>query len=162
MKKWIIGIVVLVCLVIGWQTHAIYKAAVNDVQSAEQKAADRAKADFKLKSVTDTQAYFGDHTFYIVEGKNAKAENVIAWVPKSKKQKSILKKASSGISKEQAISIVEQERNPKEIKSVRLGIENNIPLWEVTYVDQEKKHLTYYYVDFTNGEFMKRYSLKQS
>ncbi|WP_257063101.1 hypothetical protein [Priestia megaterium] len=45
---------------------------------------------------------------------------------------------------------------------MRLGIENKKPLWEVTYVDKDKKHLTYYYLDFSSGEFIKRYSLSQS
>lgn len=159
MKKWFIGIVVVVCLVAGWQTHSIYKAAVNDVQADEKKASAKAKEDFNLNSVTSTQAYFGDHTFYVVEGTNNKNEDVIAWVPKSQKQKAVLKKVADGITKEQAIEIVQRDRDPKEIKSVRLGIENEKPLWEVTYIDQEEKHLTYYYLDFTSGEFMKRYSL---
>jgi uncharacterized protein YpmB len=83
-------------------------------------------------------------------------------MPKSKKQTAVLKKASSGITKEKAISIVKNDKNPQEIKSVRLGIENKKPLWEVTYVDKDKKHLTYYYLDFSSGEFIKRYSLSQS
>lgn len=45
MKKWFIGIVVVVCLVAGWQTHSIYKAAVNDVQ-ADEKSISQGKRRF--------------------------------------------------------------------------------------------------------------------
>ncbi|MEH7198263.1 cell wall elongation regulator TseB-like domain-containing protein [Priestia megaterium] len=162
MKKLIIVAVAAVLLIIGGISFSIYHSSVKDVQSAEEKAASQAKKEFNFKSVTSTQPYFGNHAFYVVEGTNRSNQKVIAWMPKSKKQTAVLKKASSGITKEKAISIVKNDKNPQEIKSVRLGIEKKKPLWEVTYVDKDKKHLTYYYLDFSSGEFIKRYSLSQS
>ena len=40
----------------------------------------------------------------------------------------------------------------KEILKVKLGVENNIPLWEVTYIDDDNRY-SYYNLAFQDGQF---------
>ncbi|MFP3393521.1 peptidase M4, partial [Brevibacillus sp. SIMBA_076] len=49
---------------------------------------------------------------------------------------------------------------PKEILKAKLGFENNIPLWEVTYIDDDNRY-SYYYLEFKDGNFLRRYSIEK-
>jgi uncharacterized protein YpmB len=66
-----------------------------------------------------------------------------------------MKKAKSGLSKDEAIQKLLQEQKPKKIISVRLGMEKNIPLWEI-YYRSENNLINYYYVHFETGEWLKK------
>jgi uncharacterized protein YpmB len=161
MKKWGIIIIVFVILA-GIGTASVYLKSMQSKRGAEQQAAQEAKKAYDLKEIISTQTYYGSHTYYVVNAKNRKNEKIIIWVPKNdKKRDMIVKKENSGISREEVISLVQKERDPEKIKSVRLGMENGIPLWEITYVDRDNS-FTYYYVNFQTGKFLKRYSMYQT
>ncbi|MGQ0439631.1 DUF5590 domain-containing protein, partial [Bacillus sp. B-TM1] len=40
------------------------------------------------------------------------------------------------------------------------GAQNDIPLWEITYIDQEDRY-TYYYLEFQNGVYAGHYSIEK-
>ena len=42
---------------------------------------------------------------------------------------------------------------------VKLGFENDVPLWEVTYIDDDNRY-SYYYLEFKDGKFLRRYSIE--
>ncbi|WP_040208397.1 cell wall elongation regulator TseB-like domain-containing protein [Neobacillus jeddahensis] len=153
MKKWIIGFVIFIVVIIGIGTK-IYFSALDPVKAAEKKAVARAKEEIQLQKVQDFHIYNGLETVNVIEGKNSKNENIIVWIPESSK-KIFVKKATDGISKEEAIQKLQQEKNPKEIISVRLGMEKNIPLWEI-YYRSENNLINYYYVHFETGEWLKK------
>lgn len=67
---------------------------------------------------------------------------------------------SEGISEKKAIQIVASERKPKEFVKVKLGAENDVPLWEITYIDQEGRY-TYYYLEFQDGKYAGYYSIEK-
>ena len=71
------------------------------------------------------------------------------------------KEKSEGISEKDALQrTIEQvgdeskepKSKPKEILKVKLGVENNIPLWEVTYIDDDNRY-SYYNLAFQDGQF---------
>ncbi|UQX54599.1 hypothetical protein M5V91_01655 [Cytobacillus pseudoceanisediminis] len=79
-----------------------------------------------------------------------------------KKGKIVTLKESEGISRNEAINRLKQEKNAAEIMSVRLGMEKNIPLWEIHYRSGSDL-INYYYIDFKTGEWLKKlkiYSLR--
>ena len=43
---------------------------------------------------------------------------------------------------------------------VKLGFENDVPLWEVTYIDDDNRY-SYYYLEFKDGKFLRRYSIEK-
>lgn len=71
----------------------------------------------------------------------------------------LVKKQSSGITKDEALKKVNKEYSPVEIISVRLGMDEEIPIWEVKYKDKSDRY-TFDYVNFYDGEIIKHMALK--
>jgi uncharacterized protein YpmB len=107
-----------------------------------------------LKEIEDFHIYNGIETVNVIEGKSLKGEKIIVWIPENSKQV-FVKKAKDGLSKEEAIQKLLQEKSPKKIISVRLGMEKNIPLWEI-YYRSDNNLINYYYVHFDTGEWLKK------
>lgn len=132
----------------------VYFSSVQPVKAAEKKAVALANEKTALSKVVDFHIYSGLETVDVIEGKDKKGEEIIIWIPEKSKNL-IVKKASDGLSKEQAIQKLLEEKNPKKIISVRLGMEKNIPLWEI-YYRSENNLINYYYIDFETGEWLKK------
>ncbi|WML47718.1 DUF5590 domain-containing protein [Neobacillus sp. PS3-34] len=153
MKKWI-GILITVLLIIVGIMGKIYSNAVEPVNAAEKKAIAIAEKKIDFSSVDDFHLYNGLETIYVLEGKDQKGKNIIVWIPE-KSHKIFVRKAKSGLTKEEAIKSLKEKKNPEKIVAVRLGMEKNIPFWEIYYLSSD--HLiNYYCVDFKTGEMVKR------
>jgi len=152
MKKWI-TIISIAVLVLILAAVKFYMSALEPVKVAEEKAVTIAKEESAIITVDDFYVYYGEKAYAIVQGKDKKGTKWIVWVPE-KKGEVITRKASSGITKKEAIAKLLEEKNPSEIISVKLGMENNRPLWEIHY-ESKGNSLNYYYVDFKTGEWLK-------
>lgn len=153
MKKIIIVLVLFIVICIGVFIK-VYASAQEPLNSAEEKAVSLAKSKVELSEVQDFHIYHGTETVSVLEGKNKKGENIIVWIPE-KTKKVIWDKPKNGLSKEDAVQRLMDEKNPKKIITVKLGMENNIPLWEI-YYRSENNLINYYYVDFKTGEWLKK------
>lgn len=154
MKKWIWIIIILLFVIIGIGIN-IYSNALDPLNKAEAVATSIAKEETSIITVEDVSIYNGSSSYYIVEGKDKSDQNLIAWIPQDEKNRRIIvKKEKDGISKEDAIQKLYERKNPDEIISVKLGMENNIPLWEI-YYRSKKELINYYYIDFETGEWLK-------
>ncbi len=153
MKKIILFLVLFFVVGVGVFIK-VYVSAQEPLNAAEEKAVSLAKEKVELSEVEDFHLYHGAETVSIIEGKNKKGENIIVWIPK-KSKKVMVDKPKNGISKEDAVQRLLAEKSPKEIISVKLGMENNIPLWEIHY-RSENNLINYYYVHFKTGEWLKK------
>ena len=153
MKKWIVFLVLFVIVIIGILIK-VYFSSVEPVKAAEKKAVALANKKIQISEVQDFHIYNGLETVNVIEGKNNKGEKIIVWIP-DKSKKVFVQKAKNGISKDEAVQKLLQEKNPKKIISVRLGMEKNIPLWEI-YYRSENNLINYYYVHFETGEWLKK------
>ncbi|MEH7093436.1 cell wall elongation regulator TseB-like domain-containing protein [Neobacillus vireti] len=153
MKKWIFIPLFALILIIGLFIK-VYFSSVQPVKAAEKKAVSLARDKVQLSEVDDFHIYNGIETVNVIEGKNKNGSKVIVWIPE-KSKKVIIKKAKDGITKEEAIQKLLQEKQPKKIISVRLGMEKNIPMWEI-YYRSENNLINYYYVHFETGEWLKK------
>ena len=152
-KKWflIISFVVIIIITIG---TIIYLNAIQPLKSAEEKAIEIAMAETPLTVVDEFNIYNGEETYYVLQGKNGDGTKLIVWVSEEK-GKLMVKKASDGITKKQAIDTVSAEIATDSIITVKLGMEKGIPLWEVH--SRTKGHLlNYYSVEFETGEWLKK------
>ena len=152
-KKWflIISFVVIIIITIG---TTIYLNAIEPLKSAEEKAIEKAMAETPLTVVDEFNIYNGEEAYYVLQGKNGDGTKLIVWVPEEK-GKLMVKKASDGITKKQAIDAVSAEIATDSIITVKLGMEKGIPLWEVH--SRTKGHLlNYYSVEFETGEWLKK------
>ncbi|WP_241433083.1 DUF5590 domain-containing protein [Listeria cornellensis] len=150
--KWIwISIAALVIVVAGFFTF--FYSAQKPVRADEEKATERIAGKVDLKEQEDFYLYNGANgVYYVLTGKNSKNKDIIVWVPKSKKGTVVVKYAKDGISKDEAIAKVKQEKNPVKILNVTLGMDKGVPIWEVSYLDKDN-NLNYYDLDFETGEW---------
>ncbi|WP_027408546.1 DUF5590 domain-containing protein [Anoxybacteroides tepidamans] len=158
MKKWSILLVIFLCIAI-WQTVSVYHAAVESKQPLIETARKRAEEKVRFAHIDDVYTYYGEKTYVVFVGTDRKGTKKIAWVPE-KKGRIIVKRAQSGITREEAIKKLEAQRHPQRIVSVKLGMEKEVPLWELTYIDQNNRY-SFYYISFEDGTFLKRYSFQQ-
>ncbi|MFB6466035.1 DUF5590 domain-containing protein [Cytobacillus sp. Hz8] len=152
MKKWI-WISILIVVVLLGLTIKVYLKSVEPVKAAENRAISIAKEQIHLKSVSDFNLYNGSKSYSVVTGTSEEGQKLIIWVPEDN-DNIIVRRASEGITKEKALEKVKSEKNPSNIISIRLGMENNRPLWEI-YYQTDKNLLNYYYIDFITGEWLK-------
>lgn len=153
MKKWLVILSLLIVAVIT-TAAVIYLNAVEPVKQAEEIAVHKAIEETDITEVTEFSLYHGEETFYIVQGENDKGTKLIAWIPE-KEGKVLVKKSSDGLTRDQAIKKVLAEMNSAEIISVRLGMENGIPLWEIHSRTKENL-LNYHSIVFETGEWLKK------
>ncbi|QED48405.1 cell wall elongation regulator TseB-like domain-containing protein [Cytobacillus dafuensis] len=152
MKK--IIIIFLIILAVGLGSGIfVYLKAVEPVKAAEKKAIEIALKETRLKEVDDFQLYNGQETYYVLKGKDKNGTALYVWIPENE-GRIIVRNVKDGVTKQEALNKLKEEKNPKEIISIRLGIENNIPLWEI-YYRTEGDLINYYYVDFETGKWRK-------
>ena len=153
MKKWLLLISIFIMIVVV-STIMVYIKAEEPMRKVEEKAVLIAKEEAGLVNVDDFNIYNGEETFYVLQGENQKGVKLVVWIPE-KKGKIIVKKASEGISKEQATKKVMDEIGSDEIISVKLGIEKGVPLWEI-HSRTKGGLLNYHAVVFETGEWLKK------
>ncbi|MEH7775229.1 cell wall elongation/penicillin-binding protein regulator TseB [Bacillus altitudinis] len=157
MKKivWIISSIAALVLLIGIISFSwIYQIAMGQKEEGHQAAIERAKKQASLAQVEQVDTFVGKEKQFIVEGKNKKNEAIYVWVPASKKEKVIAKKAKEGITSTQAVQAVQKENTISKLKNVQLAREGDVLLWEVTYLNENDQY-SFSYVDFTTGRVEK-------
>jgi len=152
-KKIIIIIILVIVIGIG-ASSIIYLNAMNPVKEAKLKAIEIAQKETELVEVDDFTLYHGQKTYYILDGKDKEGTSIYVWIPE-KDGKIIVRKQADGITKQEAINKLNEEKNPKEIVSVRLGMLKDFPIWEI-YYRSDGDLINYYYVDFKTGDWLKK------
>lgn len=156
MKKWIIFISVFVlslALCIG--LFVIWKAG-QPFNNEKEKAEQLAITENLLKEVNGSVVYSGSSTFITVSGVDQDGEAKAVFIPAGKKKQAIEEvKLNEGISKKQAIDIVQKEFDVKDVLHAKLGLEGKRPVWEVAFLNDNDK-LNYVYLVFENGKWWKR------
>lgn len=155
LKKWVIIFTVVVLCIIG-TIAGVYVNAMGPQKEASTEAFSKAKQEGELVTMDSFYMYNGEETFSVVVGENADREKMAVWIPEDDKQKIKVEKYSDGKSKEEIRKIVVKEHAPEEIISIKLGMERNVALWEVTYIDKANRY-NYDYYDFKTGEWLKYY-----
>ncbi|MCY7450030.1 DUF5590 domain-containing protein [Bacillus altitudinis] len=157
MKKivWIISSVAALVLLIGIISFSwIYQIAMGQKEEGHEAAIERAKKQASIAQVEQVDTFVGKEKQFIVEGKNKQNEAIYVWVPASKKEKVIAKKAKEGITSNQAVQAVQKENTISKLKNVQLAREGDVLLWEVTYLNENDQY-SFSYVDFTTGRVEK-------
>ncbi len=153
MKKWIF--LTILILVIGfWQAFSVYNTAMEPKHEKEQQAIEIAKAQANIHTINEVTTYYGSESYQVVKGNSDENVPLIVWIAEDSGE-IVIKRQDEGLRKEDVVNRLVSERNPQEIRSVKLGMEKNIPLWEVIYLN-ENNRLTYYYSDFETGDLLKR------
>jgi uncharacterized protein YpmB len=158
MRKWMILFVAFLCIAIGVSV-SVYRGSLAPKRSLVEAARERAEEQARFVHIDEIDTYYGENAYVVFVGTDRKGTKKIAWVPE-KNGSVIVKEAKSGLTKREAIERLTAERNPKKIVSAKLGMEKGVPLWELTYIDEDNRY-SFYYISFEDGTFLKRYSFQQ-
>jgi uncharacterized protein YpmB len=154
----IIGLfIVAVSIIFGWVAVHLFTSINEPIQISEIEALSYLKASAELEEVKQVNFYNGTESYQIFEAINQDEEPVLIWVPNSLDDL-IVRQKKTGLAMEEVILFVEKELKPKEIISIKLGMENLIPLYEIIYKD-ERDHYSYHYISFKDGTYLKHYHL---
>ncbi len=156
MKKWLLLLFVFILITVFVAINT-YQNAFDYQREQSNKATLVALKEEPNLEISDVTFYNGNSSYTIIYGKINNKEQIVC-VPTNDKEQVIVVNPEKGITADEAINLLQKEQNPLEIKSVNLGIEQNIPIWEIVYLNQKNRY-SYYYVTFKDGEFIKRYTL---
>lgn len=159
MKKWlIISAISLFLITIGVAiyTYSIVRSPLTDQLT---EAEDIILASNQLETISNITYYHGSSSYFVANGIDTDGDEAFAWLLEGETEPTEVLKESAGITSEEAVAITESEMNPETIQSVKLGMEDNLPLYEVKY-QTDNNHQGYYYLTFEDGSYIKRYSLR--
>lgn len=171
-KKTIITLVVLVVVIIIsiGVFASIYNTARSQYNEGHQHSKEIALEKGKLATIETIHTFNGHIKYHIISGENVNREPVFVWIPilsnvqkeeDRNEEELVVKKQSSGITKEEAIQVVKSEYNVKKLINVQIGMDADIPIWEVKYKDQANRY-TFDFVRFSNGEIIKHMAVKNN
>ncbi len=162
-KKVGIPIFIVVVFIISaiWILTSSYLSARDQYENGHEQSKQFAMEKAKLKTISNIDTFSSDQKYHVITGKNNENETVYVWISNIEKgRKSVVKKKSTGITKNEALESVYEEHNPSEIISVKLGMDEGIPIWEVKYQDESERY-TFDYVNFYDGKIIKHMAIKK-
>lgn len=154
MYKWLI-IILSVLLLAAGIGGCVYNNASAPMAKAKNAAQKRLQNETDIQKMDDFYLYQGSSTYYVVIGKDKKQDDKVAWIPENPKKKVVVKKLTEGITEKEAINKLLSEKKPKELLGVRLGMEDSLPVWELSYLDANL-NLNYYYIHFDSGKWWRK------
>ncbi|WP_449441703.1 cell wall elongation regulator TseB-like domain-containing protein [Ureibacillus acetophenoni] len=156
MKNWVVFIILFILSVSLVISILVLSNAMAPIKDIEQKAEELAISSNSLSIVTDSYIYNGNKPYVTVFGEDEEGNEKAVFVPISLEEKSIQEVyLQDGISKEEALSVINQEEDVKKILHTKLGYEEAGVVWEITYTNEAEK-LNYVYILFENGQWWKR------
>lgn len=158
MKKRLMIVAVFVMILTVVVAGFYYQMIRTPLTNEEQEAVAIALAETELEQVEAVEFYHGTDSYQVIRGTDHDGEQLIVWVSTDENE-IVMRRAKDGLSHEQVEQFASQQLAPRELISIRLGIEQDLPVYEITYLDNERRY-AYYYMTFKDGTFVKRYSLR--
>lgn len=151
MKKLLVGLILILVVVI-WQFCAIYNKVNHRNETIAQKAISEAKKQFNIRHVESTQEYRGDKAYEVLKADLSNGTKLWIWMPENGKGTiPMTARVSDGYTKQEIVQAFQKNVSYKKIVSVKLGLENSTPVWEITYIDPNGAYVFSYY-DFYSGK----------
>lgn len=156
MKNWIIFGVTFVASLVVVITVLVLWVAASPFSDIKKQAEQLVLDTNKISSVTDSYVYNGNNPYVTVFGVDENGVDKALFVPINLDEKLIQEiNVDDGITKEQALSVLNDEAQVKEVLHTKLGFEEVGAVWEITYVN-ESNNLSYVYILFEDGQWWKR------
>ncbi|WAA13736.1 DUF5590 domain-containing protein [Fervidibacillus halotolerans] len=143
----------------------LYQTAVDGIKSDKEKAREFALRETEMVTVDHVEWFHYKEAYYVVFGKTKEDQDIIVWIPKEDFKNFFVKMADEGLSEKEVIELLyngldhfSTDDYPKEIIRVKLGIVDDFPAYEITYIDQKDRY-SFIYIDFYKGEWYRVYHL---
>ena len=130
-----------------------YAKAQSPQVQAKKEAYLVAKKYGNVRKAEDFYVFNRKQTYYTIYGTNKRGQEVYVITSQNGKKVNI-NAQDKGISVNKAKNIVKVERNPKKITKTSLGLVNNKPVWEVTYLNNQN-NICYDLISFKTGKIIK-------
>lgn len=152
MKKTMTTILILMLLFIFGVTFVItrglqpYNQAKSETEALAMRRAELVEPD-------EFYWYNGDETFFTITGDNKQGDSIIVIVQQDGGAIEVINQDES-IAENQAIQQTIERENPHRIMEARIGMENDQPIWEVSF-EMDNGLIGYSYFSLTTGEWLK-------
>lgn len=146
------GTIIILFLLIA-SSYTIFYRAQQPMIQAQKEAIVIAEKEANIQEVEDFYWYNGSETYFTVAGTDNKDEELYVIIKKSGGSTTILKTAEV-VTESEAKSITQADKAPNDILEARLGIENEEPVWEVTYKN-ENGTIGYYLISALSGKWVR-------
>lgn len=152
MKKFFIGLtVLLIMLIIG--SIVLYRRSVAPYNNSKEEAFEYAIAHSDIITPEEFYWYNDTETFFTVVGKTEEDTELVVLINQDNGDVTSIP-IEETISKQSAIQKTREARQPDKILEARIGMDNNIPIWEVSYRN-ENGRLGYYILSLEDGEWLR-------
>lgn len=151
-KTMVIVLTVLMAAIIVFSA-VLYNKAVRPLRRAESETAEIAAETAGLTQVDNFYWFNSAETSFAITGTNQEGEQLIVIVEQNGGNTTILNQADS-ITEQQATQLAVDAKNPEELLETRIGMEDGVPVWEVSYKN-ENGRLGYYVVTVADGEWVR-------
>ncbi|MGL4818832.1 MAG: hypothetical protein ACRC5C_02470 [Bacilli bacterium] len=156
MKKWIFRLLLLLVILFGLFLF-VFQGAMTNRNEGKAEAIVQLKKELPNAEVISSYHYVGKEEVwsFLAQGRNG--VRFYVWVAEDKPV--VVRSVDRGISSDKAEKLALELRNSAKVVKTTLGMENEIPFWEVLCEEVDGK-LTYMYIGFETGELLKRYTLE--
>lgn len=129
-----------------------YIRSSRPLRQAKAEATQLAQEYVDMEEIDSFYWFTRKETYFTVFGKDADSQELIAVIPQSGEQITVLNQ-NEGISEADVKSIIRSEYSDEEIEKVSFGLFDNQAVWEV--MTSGASGNTYYLVTFKEGEIIK-------
>ena len=151
-KNIIVGAIVILFLMIVSSYTIFYRSQLPIVQ-AQKDATAIAEENANIQEVQDFYWYNGSETYFTLAGIDGNNEELYVIIKKDGGETTVLNTAEV-VTESEAKSITQADKKPERILEARLGIENEEPVWEVTYKNANDT-IGYYLISAISGKWLK-------
>ncbi|MGY4690075.1 PepSY domain-containing protein [Salibacterium sp. K-3] len=157
MKRWLllIGLTVLVLAALSILGYTMVRSSLAEELD---KAENLVLAKDNVHSVHDVYYYNGEETIYTVNA--GLADGSDEWFFLNDNSITSRLPSEESISLKEAEEVVLDRFDRQTIRSIKPGMEDGEPLYEVTFKNDSTLH--YYYLSMEDGAYIKRYSIRQN
>lgn len=152
MKKIFIGLAVFLIMLIAG-TIVLYRRSVAPYNNSKNQAFEYAMTHSEIITPEEFYWYNDSETFFAVVGKTEEETELVVLINQDNGETTSIP-AEETITKQQAIQRTREARQPEKILEARIGMDNNTPIWEVSYRN-ENGRLGYYILNLEDGEWLK-------
>ncbi|SDH42028.1 hypothetical protein [Alteribacillus bidgolensis] len=158
MQRLIFGAAGLGIIIILGVTAIIFFSARSSLAEELDNAERALLVEDDIAAVNNVSYFFGNEAVYTAETINTEGEAEWVFYQDGEIRERVLKQDS--LDRSQVENVVKERFELQKIRNVKPGYENGEPVYEATFEKDGRLH--FYYMKLRNGEFIKRYSMKQS
>ncbi|WP_147804759.1 DUF5590 domain-containing protein [Alkalicoccus halolimnae] len=146
-------------VVITGFVYFYFSSILSPLEARQEAAVENAMEEADIQEVKNVDYFHGSRSYQVIDAVTNEDEAIYVLVEETESETDpVILPHSEGISFDEAAAAAGENSNIAELKSVKIGLMEDTPVYEIHYADPEGR-LSYYYVTFANGEYVRSYQL---